>query len=123
MSQNIHRASCTALLPRLEQVSHCWSCCHPLEGPGAGTALPREQPAFPSLFVSPMNPSQQLWPCLAVLPMCFPLKQGRLPQHRGFALWWGESPGRTWESQTRLSPCPQVLWWEGTPLTASLGCP
>lgn len=117
---------------KLEQVSHCWgwSCSHPLEGPGAGTALPREQPASPSCLC----PSESL-PAAVAVPHCAPHvlpiswenkagcpSTGALPCARGraeggpgkasraFPLHTAAVAGRGHPSQPHLTPLHTILF-------------
>lgn len=95
-------------------MSQCWgwrgaqSFSHPLEWPGAGTGSAQGSASIRFLFVSQMNHSQQLWPCLTVLLMCFLLAgktRQAAPAPGACLVAVGENLGNL----TGLSPCTQVL--------------
>lgn len=100
----------TELLPRLQEVSHCWCwrgalefVVTPWKGLEQRTGSAQGSASIRFLFVSQVNHSQQLSPCLTVLLMCFLLTEKTsqaAPKHGEFALWqWGSGEGKTWEIQ------------------------
>lgn len=123
--------SCTALLPRLEEVSHCWGWrglgvpVTPWNGLEQGQLCP----GISQLSIPVCVPNESL-PAAVAVPDCAPHVLSISWENKAGApapgVWFvavGENRGENLGHPAGLSPCTQVCGWEWMPLTASPGCP